>query len=178
MTWYTTAKSKFETAAKSTGKEMPTIVGVNTLTAYQVDDISFFPLPANHGTGIAGEQALIYLMVKGNASVLYATDTGGIMSVGAQFAGFDNHSSNKNPLTSLIMEATMGKDYDDDWRIFSHSSLGTVERITSALKKVKLLKGDVPVYTTHMAKSLHPTYEEQLRTFPEGILPAKDGLEV
>ncbi|MGI5848369.1 MAG: hypothetical protein ACOX5T_10175 [Candidatus Cryptobacteroides sp.] len=47
MTWYTTAKSKFETAAKSTGKEMPTIVGVNTLTAYQVDDISFFPLPAN-----------------------------------------------------------------------------------------------------------------------------------
>lgn len=180
MTWYNTCKADFQKAASATGKPMPVIIGADLFGSYTVDDITFIPLPANHGTGILEEQALIWLMVKDKARVLYATDTGGIMGRGSQFAGFDVHVAiaKRKPLTGLIMEATMGLGYDEDARIFTHSSVETVTRITNVLKKTNLLEGDIPVYTTHMARTLHPSYEQQLKTFPAGIRPAYDGLEI
>ena len=159
---------------------MPTIIGVNTLSPQVVGGITFTPLPANHGTNIQGEQALIYLMEKGDARVLYATDTGGIMAVGAQYAGFDNHVSNKKALTGLIMEATMGIDYDEDFRIFTHSSVGTVLRTAHVLQKTGLYKpkNNEPVYLTHMARTLHAPQSELVNTIPSPLYPAYDGLEV
>ena len=180
MTWYATAKKRFEEAVKTGNYKMPTIIGVNTLSPQVVGGITFTPLPANHGTNIQGEQALIYLMEKGDARVLYATDTGGIMAVGAQYAGFDNHVSNKKALTGLIMEATMGIDYDEDFRIFTHSSVGTVLRTAHVLQKTGLYKpkNNEPVYLTHMARTLHAPQSELVNTIPSPLYPAYDGLEV
>lgn len=180
MTWYDVASEKFKAAASSTGKDMPTIIGVNTLTPYSVDGITFTPLPANHGTSIAKEQALIYLMEKGSARVLYATDTGGIMAAGAQYAGFDNHVSNRKALTGMIMEATMGLDYDEDYRIFTHSSVNTVLRIAHVLQKTNLYapKNSEPIFLTHIARTLHAPQSELINTIPSPLYPAYDGLEV
>ena len=179
LTWYSEASDRFKKAAETTGKAMPSIVGVNTLTPYVVDGITFTPLPANHGTSIKGEQALIYLMEKASARVLYATDTGGLMATGAQYAGFDQATTQK-ALTGMIMEATMGLDYDEDFRIFTHSSVNTVLRIAHVLQKTNLYKpkNGEPIYLTHMARTLHGTHEELLRTIPSPLSPAYDGLEV
>lgn len=180
ITWYETAVAKFKAAASAAGKAAPAVIGVKTLTPYAVDGITFTPLPANHATSVVGEQTLIYLMEKNDARVLYATDTGGIPAVGAQYAGFDNHAKEKKALTGLIMEATMGLDHDDDFRIFTHSSVGTVHRTALALKKTNLYKpkDNAPVYLTHMARTLHPTQAELERTLPSLLAPAYDGLEV
>lgn len=179
-TWIAQATDKFEKAASETGKKMPQIIGINTLRPYKVDGITFTALPANHGTNIPGEQALIYLLEKGEARVLYATDTGGIMAVGAQYAGFDKHCKVHNPLTGLIMESTMGMDYDEDFRMFTHSSAKLVQRTTDMLLKYGLLKmkeGE-KVYLTHLAKSLNPSPEELAKTLLEPLCAAYDGLEV
>lgn len=180
LTWYATAKEKFDEAAKSTGKPAPVMIGVDMFTPYQIDGITFIPLPANHGTSIRKEQALIYLMEKGNARVLYATDTGGIMASGAQYAGFDKASSNPRALTGMIMEATMGLDHDEDFRIFTHSSVKTVLRIAHVLQDTGLYKpkNGEPIYLTHLARTLHAPQSELVRTIPAPLAPAYDGLEV
>ncbi len=180
ISWYDTAVSKFKTAAAAVGKAAPQVIGMKMLTPYVLDGITFTALPANHATSVAGEQTVIYLMEKNDARVLYATDTGGIPAVGAQYAGFDKHVSNPKALTGLIMEATMGTDYDDDFRIFTHSSVGTVHRTALALKKTNLYqpKNNMPVYLTHMARTLHPTQAELDRTLPSILAAAYDGLEI
>lgn len=179
-TWADVAKEKFEEASASAGKQMPEIIGVDTLTPYEVDGIIFTPLPANHATSIVKEQALVFLLEKGDARVLYATDTGGIMAIGARHAGFDSHASNKKALTGMIMEATMGLGYDEDYRLFSHSSVNTVLRIAHVLQKTGLYqpKHNEPIYLTHIARTLHAPQSELVNTIPEPLFPAYDGLEV
>ena len=179
-TWMAHATGKFEKAASETGNKMPRIIGIDALRPYKVDGITFTALPANHGTSIPGEQTLIYLLEKGRARVLYATDTGGIMAGGAQYAGFDYHCKVRNPLTGLIMESTMGMDYDEDFRLFTHSSAKLVQRTTDMLLEYGLLKlqDGGKVYLTHLAKTLNPSPDVLAKTLPEPLFAAYDGLEV
>lgn len=175
------ATSEFEKAAAETGLKMPQIIGLNTLRPYRVDGITFKPLPANHGTNIPGEQALIYLLEKGSARDLYATDTGVIPAVGAQYAGFDKHCKVHFPLTGLIIESTMGMDHDEDFRMFTHSSTALVLRTARMLQHYGLLtlKEDEHVYLTHLSRTLNPTPEElEKNPLPEPLFTAYDGLEV
>ena len=179
QTWYDIAKREFAAAARKKGVEMPTIVPLYVGQAVEVGDLTITPLPASHATSNTFEQALIYLIEKAGARLIYATDTGGIPAVAARLAGIDAHEKGE-PITALIMEATMGADHDDDYRMFTHTSVGGVARIVKVLEKTKRYAPPAgqPVYLTHMARTLHPTQAELDATLPKPLAAAYDGLEV
>lgn len=180
QTWYDIAKTDFEKASKKMNVQMPELIPLYIGQAVHVDGLRVTPLPASHATSKLFEQTLIYLIEKSEARVMYATDTAGIPAVAARLAGIDAHDPNGKPLTGLIMEATMGMDHDNDYRIFAHSSVGMVHRAVEVLQKTKryLPVNDQPVYLTHMARTLHGTQAELDATLPYPLKAAYDGLEV
>ena len=180
QTWFDIAKADFEKASKKLNVQMPELIPLYIGQAVHVDGLRVTPLPASHATSKLFEQTLIYLIEKSEARVMYATDTAGIPAVAARLAGIDAHDPNGKPLTGLIMEATMGMDHDNDYRIFAHSSVGMVHRAGEVLQKTKryLPVNDQPVYLTHMARTLHGTQAELDATLPYPLKAAYDGLEV
>ena len=180
QTWFDIAKADFEKASKKMNVRMPELIPLYIGQAVHVDGLRVTPLPASHATSKLFEQTLIYLIEKSEARVMYATDTAGIPAVAARLAGIDAHDPNGKPLTGLIMEATMGMDHDNDYRIFAHSSVGMVHRAVEVLQKTKryLPVNDQPVYLTHMARTLHGTQAELDATLPYPLKAAYDGLEV
>jgi phosphoribosyl 1,2-cyclic phosphodiesterase len=180
QTWFDIAKADFEKASKKLNVQMPELIPLYIGQAVHVNGLRVTPLPASHATSKLFEQTLIYLIEKSEARVMYATDTAGIPAVAARLAGIDAHDPNGKPLTGLIMEATMGMDHDNDYRIFAHSSVGMVHRAVEVLQKTKryLPVDDQPVYLTHMARTLHGTQAELDATLPYPLKAAYDGLEV
>lgn len=178
-TWVERAKADFEKAAKETGGKVPEITPLSLGDKVTVHGMTLTALPANHATGDLKEQTLIYLIEKQEVRVLYATDTGGIPAIAARIVGIDPHANGK-AITGLVMEATMGMDGDEDFRIFTHSSVGTVLRTTHMLldKGRYTPKEGQPVYLTHMARTLHGTQAELDKTLPKPLKAAYDGLEV
>lgn len=179
-TWYDIGKIEFEKASKELNVQVPELIPLYVGQAVYVNGLKVMPLPANHVTSNFFEQTLIYLIEKSEAKVMYATDTAGISAVAIQLAGLDAYDTNEKPLTGLIMEATMGIDHDNDFRIFSHSSVGMVHRAVEVLQKTKryLPVADQPVYLTHMARTLHGTQAELDAALPYPLKAAYDGLEV
>lgn len=180
QTWYDIAKADFQRAAKQAELPMPEIIPLYVGQRVQVGDIAITPLPASHATGYQFEQTLIYLVEKQGVRLIYATDTGGIPAVAARLAGIDAHDRPGNPITALIMEATMGIGYDDDFRSFTHTSVAGVERVVRVLEKTKRYTPptDQPVYLTHMARTLHGTQAELDEQLPKPLRAARDGEEV
>ena len=180
QTWFDIAKADFEKASKKLNVQMPELIPLYIGQAVHVNGLRVTPLPASHATSKLFEQTLIYLIEKSEARVMYATDTAGIPAVAARLAGIDAHDPNGKPLTGLIMEATMGMDHDNDYRIFAHSSVGMVHRAVEVLQKTKryLPVNDQPVYLTHMARTLHGTQAELDAALPYPLKAAYDGLEV
>ena len=180
QTWYDIAMSEFSKAAQSLGVSMPKIIPLCIGQEISVGGLTFHPLPANHATGHIMEQTLIYLVEKGTSRLLYATDTGGLMAVAARLAGIDAHAKGE-PITGLIMEATMGMDHEVDFRLYAHSSVATVERTAQVLANTKRYQPKTPgqpVYLTHMARTLHGTQAELDAHLPASLRAAYDGLEV
>ena len=178
-TWVERAKADFEKAAKETGGKVPEITPLSLGDKVTVHGMTLTALPANHATGDLKEQTLIYLIEKQEVRVWYATDTGGIPAIAARLVGIDPHANGK-AITGLVMEATMGMDGDEDFRIFTHSSVGTVLRTAHMLldKGRYTPKEGQPVYLTHMARTLHGTQAELDKTLPKPLKAAYDGLEV
>ena len=180
QTWHDIAYMDFQKAARKLNVPMPEIIPLYIGQAVHIHGLTVTPLPASHATSHIFEQTLIYLIEKSDARVLYATDTGGIHAVAARLAGIDAHDRNGKPITGLIMEATMGMEHDNDYRIFTHSSVGMVQRIVEVLKKTKRYApiANQPVYLTHMARTLHGTQAELDASLPSGLKAAYDGLEI
>ena len=180
-TWINRAWKNFSDASAKTGLPVPELVPLGIGETTVCGDICITALPANHAIDDT-EQALIYLIEKGPVRVIYATDTGGIMGVAARIAGIDPHRRPGNPIHGLIMEATMGMGDkgDEDFRLFTHSSVNTVHRtVKMLLARKRLLLGEgQSVYLTHMARTLHPTQAELDATLPSPLKAAYDGLEV
>lgn len=179
-TWLERAKADFAAASSELGKPSPEVVGIPVGRKVRCGDIAITSLPGNHATKDDSEQTLIYLIEKGSVRVLYATDTGGIPVRAARLVGIDAHVADGKPITGLIMEATMGIDYDEDFRIYTHSSVGTVLRTTHVLLSTGRLTAPEgqPVYLTHMARTLHGTQAQLDATLPSPLRAAYDGLEV
>lgn len=179
-TWYDIGKTDFEKASKELNVQMPELIPLYVGQPVYVNGLRVTPLPASHATSKFFEQTLIYLIENSEARVMYATDTAGIPAVAARLAGIDAHDRDGKPITGLIMEATMGMDYDNDYRIFAHSSVGMVHRVVEVLRKTKryLPVADQPVYLTHMARTLHGTQAELDAALPYPLKAAYDGLEV
>ena len=180
-TWLTRAWKGFNEASAKTGQPVPEIVPLGIGETIVCGDIAITALPANHAVD-ATEQALIYLIEKGPVRVIYATDTGGIMGVAARISGIDPHVKNGTPITGLIMEATMGMGDkgDEDYRLFTHSSVNTVHRTVKMLLRRKrlIMQEGQKVYLTHLARTLHPTQAELDAQLPDPLKAAYDGLEV
>ena len=178
--WLNRAKADFTKAASELGKPLPKVTGISVGEAIRCGDITVTALPGNHSTSDASEQALIYLIEKGSVRLLYATDTGGITSRAARIAGIDAHVPDGKPITGLIMEATMGIDHDEDFRIYTHSSVGTVLRTAHVLQATGRLKAPSgqPVYLTHLARTLNGTQAQLDSQLPPPLRAAYDGLEV
>ena len=178
-TWIERAREDFEKASAETGRPAPEIIPLAPGDMAVAYGLALTALPANHATGDRNEQTLMYLVEKKDVRVLYATDTGGIPAVAARIVGIDPHEDGK-PITGLIMEATMGMGGDEDFRIFTHSSVETVLRTVHMLIRQGryLPKLNQPVYLTHMARTLHPTQAELDATLPQPLKAAYDGLEV
>ncbi len=178
--WQERAKENFEAASAELRKPGPEVIGLAIGQKIQCGDITITALPGNHATGDENEQTLIYLIEKGSVRVLYATDTGGIPVRAARLAGIDAHIRDGKPITGLIMEATMGIGYDEDFRIFTHSSVGTVLRTANVLLSTGRLVAPQgqPVYLTHLARTLNGTQAELDRNLPSPLRAAYDGLEV
>lgn len=179
-TWADRARKNFAEAAAKAGCQPPEVIGLPVGGKATVSGITFTALPASHSTADDGEQTLIYLVEKEKVRLLYATDTGGIVSRAARLAGIDAHVKDGKPVTALVMEATMGMDYDEDFRIFAHSSVGLVKRTADVLMSTGRLKAPAgqPVYLTHMARTLHGTQAELDTGLPMPLRAAFDGLEV
>ena len=180
QSWYDIAKGDFQRAAKELQVAMPEIIPVYVGQKVTLGDIEITPLPASHATGYMFEQTLLYLVEKQGVRLIYATDTGGIPAVAARLAGIDAHDAAGKPITALIMEATMGIGYDDDFRSYTHTSVAGVERVVRVLEKTKRYTpaDGQAVYLTHMARTLHGTQAELDRDLPHPLRAARDGEEV
>ena len=78
------------------------------------------------------------------------------------------------------MEATIGLGHDDDFRVFTHSSVSMVAHAVRVLTKIgryRPKKGQ-SVWLTHMARTLHGTQAELDKTLPKPLKAAYDGLEI
>ena len=175
------AREDFAKAAKETGIKTPEIVPLSPGDKVTICGMTLTALPANHATGDLKEQTLMYLIEKQAVRVMYATDTGGIPAIAARIVGIDPHAKGK-PITGLVMEATMGMgtEGDEDFRLFTHSSVGTVLRTTHMLlEKGRYTPSEgQPVYLTHLARTLHGTQAELDANLPKPLKAAYDGLEV
>ncbi|MBR1434083.1 MAG: MBL fold metallo-hydrolase [Bacteroidales bacterium] len=179
-TWLDRAKEDFRKASEETGLPIPSITPLKIGQSIEEEGLKITALPANHASNYLDEQTLIYLIEKDSARILYATDTGGIPAIAAQLAGIDRHVRGNSFITGLIMEATMGFGHEEDYRIFTHSSIKTVETTVKVLSDTgKYIPANgQSVYLTHMARTLHGSQAELDRDLPSPIKAAFDGLEV
>ena len=181
-TWASRAAEEMEEVSNRLGRPAPAVIPISVGQRISVGDIALTALPANHATADLSEQTLIYLIEKQDVRLLYATDTGGIPVIAARLAGIDAHIPGQNGITALIMEATMGMDQkgDEDYRIFTHSSVNTVLRTVHVLESTGRYHPmkDQKVYLTHLARTLHGTQAELDATLPKPLAAAYDGLEV
>ncbi|MBQ3723287.1 MAG: MBL fold metallo-hydrolase [Bacteroidales bacterium] len=181
VSWIARARNNFSEVSLQTGLPAPKLVPLNIADKTVCGDITITALPANHAVNLT-EQTMIYLIEKGPVRLLYATDTGGIPALAARLIGIDSHDSHAQPINGLIMEATMGMGDkgDEDFRLFTHSSVDTVRHTVNMLLKHKryLPQEGQPVYLTHFARTLQPTQKELEATLPAPLVAAYDGLEI
>lgn len=199
-TWVAAARREVAEAARKLGLAAPEVRPVRFGEYVEECGMRFMSVPANHSTsrvtdGVL-EHASFYLVEKGPARLLYATDTGGICGDAARMVGIDPHIRNTTskdgsefispfvhvakPITALIMEATNG-DSDEDFRIFVHSSVQTVARIVAMLEKFGRFTPPPGqhAYITHLAIKYRDWPSEKIDAdIPKSLRSAYDGLEL
>ena len=179
-TWLERGTRDFQRASEQTGKPMPEILPLRLGEAVVEEGLTVTPLPANHQSNHVTEETLIFLIEKDSTRLLYATDTGGLTARATGYAGIGQFTRERKFLTGIIMEATMGLDYQPDFRLFSHSSVALVADTVKVLadnRRYIPVEGQ-KVYLTHLSKMLQPPQEELDRILPDPLRAAYDGLEV
>lgn len=182
-TWSKRCQEEYDRAAAELGLKSPEVVGLAQQEEVTVDGVTFKALPACHYSGNLQEQALIYLLIKGDRRVLYATDTAGIpanAAIGGRFGADGLKKEERIPLTGIIMESTVGIGGEENFRLFSHSCVETVLHTVHVLQKTGCYKPaeGQPAYITHLARTLHGTQAELDAGLPAPLKAAYDGLEV
>ena len=199
-TWAEAARREVAEAAAKLGLPAPDVRAVKFGEYVEECGMRFMSVPSNHSTsritdGVL-ERTSMYLVEKGPARMLYATDTGGICGDAARMVGIDPHISRTTspdgsefispfvhtakPITALVMEATNG-DSDDDFRVFVHSSVQTVARIVSMLTKHGRFTPPPGqcAYITHLAIKYRGWPSERIDAeIPKSLRSAYDGLEL
>ena len=199
-TWASAARAEVSAAAAKLGLPAPEVRALQFGRFVEECGMRFMSVPANHSTSRVTDGVLertsLYLVEKGPARLIYATDTGGICGDAARMIGIDPHIQKTKspdgsdfiapfvhtakPITALIMEATNG-DTDDDFRIFVHSSVQTVSRIVDMLKRHGRFAPPPgqSAYITHLAIKYREWPAEKVNAdIPSTLRAAYDGLEV
>ena len=199
-TWAAAARSEVAAAAADLCLPAPEVIGIPFGKAVEECGMRFTAVPANHSTsrvtdGVL-ERTALYLVEKGPARLLYATDTGGIPGDAARMIGIDPHVRPETysrfkersgdfvrrpeAITALVMEAT-DADLDEDFRLFVHSSVQTVSRTVNML----LANGRFApppgqrAYITHLGIKYRAWPAEKIEAeLPETLRAASDGLEL
>lgn len=181
VSWSDDLAREIAAAAGKLGRAAPRVIPMSFGQKAEESGVVLTSLPANHATERPGEHCSMYLVEKNETRLLYATDTAGIPVEAARIVGIDAQQYPGNPLTALIMEATMGVGYEDNLRIFTHSSVATVAQIVRVLKATNRYRPRNPeqkVYLTHLARTLHGAHEQVAAAVPAPLTPAFDGLDV
>lgn len=196
--WAASARKEITAVAAKLSLPAPEVVALRFGETVEESGLRITGVPAIHSTswvtdGIL-EQASMYLVEKGEARLLYATDTGGISGDAARIIGIDPHVTEKNfsryppskfvsrpkALTAFIMEAT-NADLDEDFRLFVHSSVQAVSRIVNMLKangRFAPPPGQ-KAYLTHFGLKYRAWPSEKIEAeLPPTLAAAYDGLEV
>lgn len=196
--WVAAAKADIAKAAAKLSLPAPDVIALPFAETVEEGGLKITAVPANHSTsrltdGVL-ERTSLYLVEKGDARLLYATDTGGIPGDAARMIGIDPHVTQGNfsffpaskfvhapqPITALVMEAT-DADLDEDFRLFVHSSVQTVSRTVNML----LATGRYTpppgqsVYVTHLGLKYRGWPAEKVdEVLPPPLRAAYDGLEL
>ena len=200
-TWAAAARRDVATAAEKLSLPAPEVIALPFGSPVEECGMRFTGVPANHSTsrvtdGVL-ERASLYLVEKGAARLLYATDTGGLMGDAARMIGIDPHVQadryenfykvrcapfvhEPQAITALIMEAT-DADLDEDFRLFVHSSVQTVSRIVNMMTKTGRYAPPTgqAVYLTHFGLKYRGWPAEKINAeLPLPLCAAYDGLEI
>lgn len=198
-TWAATAKRQIALAAAELSLPAPEVRPLVFGKAVEECGMRFTSVPAMHSTSLVTDGVLertsMYLVEKGPARMLYATDTGGISGDAARMIGIDSHVRPENygyfkersaefvhepkALTAFVMEATNG-DIDEDFRLFVHSSVQNVARIVNMLIKYKRFTPPAGqhAYITHLGLKYRGWASERIEAeIPGNLRAAYDGLE-
>ena len=197
--WAAAARRDIEAAANKLRLPAPEVVAIPFGMPIEECGLRLTGVPANHSTSRVTEGRLertsLYLVEKGPARLLYATDTGGIPGDAARMIGIDPHIREDNfsryaqsesyvakpqAITAIIMEATNG-DIDDDFRLFVHSSVQAVARMVTMLKKQGRFAppNGQSAYITHLGIKYRGWAAEKINAeIPDVLRAASDGLEV
>lgn len=199
-TWADAARREVAATSAKLNLPAPEVRGIPFGRYVEECGLRFMAVPANHSTSRVTDGVLertsLYLVEKGPARLLYATDTGGICGDAARMIGIDPHIRKEaspdgsafiapfvhtaKPITALIMEATNG-DTDDDFRIFVHSSVQTVARIVAMLTRHGRFTPPPGqhAYITHLAIKYRGWPSEKIDAdIPKSLRSAYDGLEL
>ena len=196
--WAASAKENIAKAAEKLSLPAPEVVGLPFGDTVEEGGLRITGVPANHSTSRVTDGVLertsLYLVEKGSARLLYATDTSGIPGDAARMIGIDPHIHpgafgkydagkfvrRPEPITALVMEAT-DADLDEDFRLFVHSSVQTVSRTVNML----IANGRYapppgqPAYITHLGLKYRGWPAEKVdMELPRPLRAAYDGLEL
>ena len=174
--WSDYARTALARAAVRTGMEPPEVVAVDLYRPFVVGGLELRALPANHWTGLKGEQCVIYQVRKlaedgsDGVNLLYATDTGGLMK--------ETVENIDGMLNALILNAMIGPGHRDNPRIFSHFTAELAAETAEALRKVGKYcpPAGQPVWTTHLSHELNRPQKDLQTDYPHGLVAAFDGL--
>lgn len=196
--WADGAREEVKAAAAKLSLPAPEVIALPFGRPVEECGLKVTGVPAMHSTsrmtGGVMERASLYLVEKGDARLLYATDTGGISGDAARMIGIDPHITEKNfsryaecpfvhkpqPLTAFVMEAT-NADLDEDFRLFVHASIQSVSRIVNMLLangRFTPPAGQHP-YITHLGLKYRGWPSEKIdKILPDPLRAAYDGLEL
>lgn len=198
--WVAAARIEVAAAAEKLGLPAPEVIALEFAKPVVEGDLTITPVPANHSTSrVTGgvlERTCLYLIEKGPARMLYATDTAGVPNDAARMLGIDPIVSDANyptrfagnpfvsppkALTALVMEATMGNVADEHVCYEAHSGVPTVARFLATLRKFNRFQPPAgqSAYVTHLGVRYRNWPSEKIDAeLPDGIKSAFDGLEL
>ena len=196
--WAAAARADIAAAAEKLSLPAPEVIALPFGQPVEECGLRITGVPANHSTSRVTDGVLertsLYLVEKGPARLLYATDTGGLLGDAARMIGIDPHVRAENfqrypksqfvhepmPITAFIMEATDG-DLDEDFRLFVHSSVQAVSRtVNMMLKNGRYAPPPGQhAYLTHLGIKYRDWPSEKIDAeLPEPLRAAYDGLEL
>ena len=114
---------------------------------FEVENISFLALPANHMVENIREETFNYLVTFAGKTLLYALDTAWMTTRARYLIG-------KSHIDAIIWDGTMAEP--DNWRIFEHSDTEMFSRIRRVLQADGNIDDQVKIYLDHRSKMLWP----------------------